>query len=120
MASEAGFRFFTAASTNTMSDVKPWAACLQVAFIFTDAELKEEAFLEFINQLLATGEVAGLFARDEVDGIVNDVRPIMRAEAPGKPATPYSHCREQTCSMFALARATLPYNGWKASDPAAQ
>ena len=56
---------------------------LQVAFIFTDAEVREEAFLEYINQLLATGEVAGLFGRDEVDGIVNDVRPIMRAEAPG-------------------------------------
>jgi dynein heavy chain len=47
--------------------------------------VKEEAFLEFINQLLATGEVAGLFARDEVDSIVNDIRPVMRAEAPGKP-----------------------------------
>ena len=55
----------------------------KVAFIFTDAEVKEEAFLEFINQLLATGEVAGLFARDEVDAVVNDIRPIMRAEAPG-------------------------------------
>ena len=54
-----------------------------MAFIFTDAEVREEAFLEYINQLLATGEVAGLFGRDEVDGIVNDVRPIMRAEAPG-------------------------------------
>jgi len=58
-------------------------ATLQVAFIFTDAEVREEAFLEYINQLLATGEVAGLFGRDEVDAIVNDVRPIMRAEAPG-------------------------------------
>ena len=56
---------------------------MQVAFIFTDAEVREEAFLEYINQLLATGEVAGLFGRDEVDGIVNDVRPIMRAEASG-------------------------------------
>lgn len=58
-------------------------AHMQVAFIFTDAEVKDEAFLEYINQLLMTGEVAGLFAKDEIDQIVNDIRPIMRAESPG-------------------------------------
>lgn len=56
----------------------------QVAFIFTDAEVKDEAFLEYINQLLMTGEVAGLFAKDEIDQIVNDIRPVMRTESPGK------------------------------------
>lgn len=30
-----------------------------VCFLFTDAEVKDEAFLEYINQLLMTGEVAG-------------------------------------------------------------
>ncbi len=48
-----------------------------------DAEVKEEAFLEYINQLLMTGEVAGLFPKDELDMIVNDIRPIMKAECPG-------------------------------------
>jgi len=38
-----------------------------VAFIFTDNEVKEEGFLEYINQILMTGEVAGLFAKDELD-----------------------------------------------------
>ena len=55
-----------------------------MAFIFTDAEVKDEAFLEYINQLLMTGEVTGLFAKDEMDQIVNDIRPIMRAESPGE------------------------------------
>ncbi|PSC73956.1 flagellar outer dynein arm heavy chain gamma [Micractinium conductrix] len=58
-----------------------------VAFIFTDAEVKDEAFLEYINQLLMTGEIAGLFPKDELDVIVNDIRPAMRAECPGVPDT---------------------------------
>ena len=45
--------------------------------------MKEEAFLEYINQLLMTGEVTGLFPKDELDTIVNDIRPIYRAECPG-------------------------------------
>lgn len=31
----------------------------------------------------AAGEVAGLFPKDELDAIVNDIRPAMRAECPG-------------------------------------
>ena len=54
-----------------------------VCFIFTDAEVKEESFLEFINQILMTGEVAGLFPKDELDMIVNDMRPVMKKEYPG-------------------------------------
>ena len=59
-----------------------------VAFIFTDNEVKEEGFLEYINQILMTGEVAGLFQKDELDAIVNDIRPIMKAESPGKSRQP--------------------------------
>ena len=54
----------------------------KVAFIFTDAEVKEEAFLEYINQLLMTGEVAGLFPKDEQDALVNDCRPAFKKHAP--------------------------------------
>ncbi|CAE8591739.1 unnamed protein product, partial [Polarella glacialis] len=45
-----------------------------VTFIFTDAEIKSENFLEYMNSLLATGEVVGLFAKDERDGMCGDVR----------------------------------------------
>ncbi|CAE8603461.1 unnamed protein product [Polarella glacialis] len=45
-----------------------------VTFIFTDAEVKTENFLEYMNSLLATGEVVGLFAKDERDGMCGDVR----------------------------------------------
>ena len=54
----------------------------KVAFIFTDAEVKDESFLEYINQLLMTGEVAGLFPKEEVDALVNDLRPVMKKAAP--------------------------------------
>jgi len=46
----------------------------QVTFIFTDAEVKSEGFLEYMNSLLATGEVVGLFAKDERDGMCGDIR----------------------------------------------
>ena len=59
----------------------------KVAFIFTDAEVKEESFLEFINQILMTGEVAGLFPKDELDMIVNDMRAVAKRECPDMPDT---------------------------------
>ena len=46
------------------------------------AQVKEEAFLEYLNQILMTGAVAGLFPRDELDAIVSDIRPIMKRESP--------------------------------------
>lgn len=58
-----------------------------VCFILTEADVKEDAFLEYINQVLMTGEVAGMFPRDELDSLLNDIRPIMRAEQPGVPDT---------------------------------
>jgi dynein heavy chain len=59
----------------------------KVAFLFTDAEVKDEAFLEYVNQALMTGEVAGLLPKDELDMIVNDIRPAYRAARPGAPDT---------------------------------
>jgi len=54
-----------------------------VTFIFTDAEVKDEAFLEYINQILSTGEVSGVFAKDELDAIVSDMRPIAKKQYKG-------------------------------------
>ena len=52
-----------------------------VSFMMTDAEVKEEGFLEHINNLLGTGEVPGLFPKDEIEGIVGDMRPVAKKEA---------------------------------------
>ena len=52
-----------------------------VTFIMTDAEVKEEGFLEHINNLLGTGEIPGLFPKDEIEAIVGDMRPVAKKEA---------------------------------------
>jgi len=38
-----------------------------VTFILTDAEIKFETFLEAINSMLATGEIPGLFIKEDRD-----------------------------------------------------
>ena len=43
-------------------------------FLLTDAQVPEESFLVLINDLLASGEIPGLFADDEVENIISGVR----------------------------------------------
>ena len=40
----------------------------------TDAQVSDEKFLVLINDLLASGEIPGLFADDEYENIINGVR----------------------------------------------
>lgn len=58
-----------------------------VTFLFTDNEIKDEGFLEYMNNVLATGEVSNLFARDEIDEITNDLIGVMKKEYPRRPPT---------------------------------
>lgn len=58
-----------------------------ITFLFTDNEIKDEGFLEYMNNVLASGEVSNLFARDEIDEITNDLVPIMKKEYPRRPPT---------------------------------
>jgi dynein heavy chain, axonemal len=46
----------------------------QVTFLMTDAEVKKEEFLEYINMILSTGEIPGLLAKDEKEIWLGDIR----------------------------------------------
>jgi len=51
----------------------------QMVFLLTDTQIKEESFLEDVDSLLNTGEVANLFAVDEKAEINEAVRPLAQA-----------------------------------------
>eukprot|EP01029_Cantina_marsupialis_P005375 TRINITY_DN157_c1_g2_i1.p1 TRINITY_DN157_c1_g2~~TRINITY_DN157_c1_g2_i1.p1 ORF type:complete len:3733 (+),score=1529.44 TRINITY_DN157_c1_g2_i1:1436-11200(+) len=59
-----------------------------VTFIFTDSEIKDENFLEYLNSILMTGEVAGLFAKDEMLAMCADLQPFFVEDRPDMLDTP--------------------------------
>eukprot|EP00879_Flechtneria_rotunda_P020212 GHRR01021253.1.p1 GENE.GHRR01021253.1~~GHRR01021253.1.p1 ORF type:complete len:968 (+),score=349.26 GHRR01021253.1:519-3422(+) len=48
-----------------------------IVFLFSDTQIVQECFLEDINNMLNSGEVPGLFATEEKDRIVIDIREWM-------------------------------------------
>ncbi|KAM4740016.1 dynein axonemal heavy chain 8-like [Anableps anableps] len=58
-----------------------------ITFIFTDNEIKDEAFLEHLNNVLSSGEVSNLFAKDEIQEITQNLFPVMKKEFPRIPPT---------------------------------
>ncbi|XP_037304127.2 dynein axonemal heavy chain 8-like [Pungitius pungitius] len=58
-----------------------------ITFIFTDNEIKEDAFLECLNNVLSSGEVSNLFAKDEITEITQNLIPVMKKEFPRVPPT---------------------------------
>ena len=49
-------------------------------FILDDSQIVDEVFLEDVNNALTSGDIPGLFSRDEMSGVCEEVRKIARAE----------------------------------------
>ncbi|CAM39085.2 putative dynein heavy chain [Leishmania braziliensis MHOM/BR/75/M2904] len=64
-----------------------------VTMLFTDNDIKQEVFLEYINSFLSNGEIAGLFASDQRDSAINDIRPIMKKD-------PYAKFEDMSESLW--------------------
>lgn len=67
-----------------------------VTMLFTDNDIKQEVFLEYINSFLSNGEIAGLFASDQRDSAINEIRPIMKKD----PYTKFEDMSETLWSYF--------------------
>jgi len=59
-----------------------------VTFILTDAEIKFESFLEAVNSMLATGEIPGLFVKEDRDIIPLQQKNVYMKEAGTKGEDP--------------------------------
>lgn len=71
--------------TDFMDDIRKMYSTVgkdgkRLTWIFTDFEILKEQFLEYINSILSTGEVAGLFPKDERDMMCADLRGPAKAE----------------------------------------
>lgn len=59
---------------------------IQILFLMTDTQVVDERFLIYINAILSSGWISGLFPKDEIDGMLGNLR--NEAKSYGIPDTP--------------------------------
>ncbi|XP_068180564.1 dynein axonemal heavy chain 12 [Antennarius striatus] len=82
----------------------------KTVFLLTDAQIKDEAFLEDVDSILNTGEVPNMFAVDEKQEIMETLRPIAQAGNKNLELSPLSlfayfvtRCRENLHIVVAFS-----------------
>ncbi|ORC87581.1 dynein heavy chain [Trypanosoma theileri] len=85
-----------------------------VLFFLSDSQIVREEMLEDVNNLLNTGEIPGLMQNEDIDQIVESVRPL--ASAAGKKETRnviFSHfvslCRDNVHVVLAMSPVGEPF-----------
>ncbi|KAF5281562.1 hypothetical protein FQA39_LY05097 [Lamprigera yunnana] len=84
---------------------------IAVTFIFTDNDIKEETFLEPLNNVLSSGEIANLFSKDELDEMLTELINVMKKVAPKKIPTNdilYDFFISRACSNLHLVLCFSP------------
>ena len=61
------------------------AAYQSTTFLFTEGDIEDENFLEYVNTLLLTGNISGLFAKDEMIAMTAELQDRFATERPGQP-----------------------------------
>ena len=85
----------------------------EITFLFTDAEIKEEGFLEYINSILLTGDVAGLFSKEEYLAMCADLVPFFHEDRPEDTENPIAlkdYFRDQVRDNLHLVLCMSPMN----------
>ena len=75
---------------------------IPIMFLMTDAQVIDDRFLIYINSILATGWISGLFMKDELDNLLNGIR--NEAKANGIPDTP------DTMTAFLIQRVRTNFH----------
>lgn len=83
----------TYSMTHLLDDIRAmYRACGQsgkrTTFLFTEAEIKDESFLEVINSILTTGEVSNLLPKDELMVMASELRTLAMKQVPNFVETP--------------------------------
>jgi dynein heavy chain len=81
-----------------------------VTFLFTDAHVVEEGFLELINNMLTIGMVPALFPEEEKDGLIGQIEDDARKEGiaenkEAKWAYFVNRCRDNMHIVLAMSPA---------------